>query len=194
MLWLIAGLLVFLGVHSVSIVARGWRDRMVQRLGEWPWKGLYTVASGAGFALLVMGYGLARQDPVLLYAPPAWTRHLMMLLMLPVFPMLLSAHLPGRIKATLKHPMLAATKLWAVAHLIANGGLHDVLLFGGFLLWAVADRIAVKKRAGGDAPPAVGPARNDVIAVVAGLTLYVLFVGWAHGALIGVPLLPGGQG
>jgi uncharacterized membrane protein len=194
MLWLIAGLLVFLGVHSVSIVARGWRDRMVQRLGERPWKGLYTIASGAGFALLVMGYGLARQDPVLLYAPPAWTRHLMLLLMLPVFPMLLSAHLPGRIKATLKHPLLAATKLWAVAHLIANGGLHDVLLFGGFLLWAVADRIAVKKRAGGDAPPAVGPARNDVIAVVAGLALYVLFVGWAHGALIGVPLLPGGQG
>lgn len=192
MLWLIAGLLMFLGVHSVSIVARGWRDRMVLSLGEWPWKGLYTVASAAGFALLVMGYGLARQDPVLLYAPPAWTRHLMMLLMLPVFPMLLSAYLPGRIKTTLKHPMLAATKLWAVAHLIANGGLHDVLLFGGFLLWAVADRIAVKKRSGGAAVTAGGPARNDAIAVIAGLALYALFVGWAHGALIGVPLLPGG--
>ncbi len=193
MQWLIVGLTVFLGVHSVSIVARGWRDRMVLSLGELPWKGPYTVASLAGFALLVMGYGLARQDPVVLYSPPAWTRHLMMLLMLPMFPMLLSAHLPGRIKTALKHPMLAATKLWAVAHLLANGGLHDVLLFGGFLVWAVADRIAVKKRAGGDAPPAVGPARNDVIAVVAGLALYALFVAWAHGALIGVPLLPGGQ-
>jgi uncharacterized membrane protein len=184
---LILGLVLFLGIHSVSIVAPGWRDAQVARLGEKPWKGLYAVTSIVGFALLVYGYGLARQAPVVLYTPPTALRHVALLLMLPVFVLLLAAYLPGRIKTATKHPMLLATKLWATAHLLANGTLADVLLFGGFLAWAVADRISFKRRTPRPLPGA-GPARaaNDVIAVVAGLALYVFFVVWAHAWLIGV--------
>jgi uncharacterized membrane protein len=187
MLKLVAGLVIFLGVHSIRIVAPSWRDAMVERLGPLGWKAVYSVASLAGFILLVGGYGAARLDPVVLYQPPVWARHLAMLLMLPVFPLLLSAYLPGRIKAAVKHPMLAATKAWALAHLLANGMLADVLLFGGFLAWAVADRISAGKR---PQAPVAGPVRNDVIAVVAGLALYAVFVAWAHRSLIGVPLMP----
>ena len=186
MSWLVLGLVVFLGVHSVSIVAPAWRDGMVERLGEAPWKGLYTLASLAGFVLIVIGYGAARADPVLLYTPPTWLRHLALLLLVPVFPLLLAAYLPGRIKTAAKHPMLLATKLWAFAHLLANGSLADVLLFGGFLAWAVADRISLKRRTPRPVPGAPPSDANDAIVVIAGLALYGLFVVWAHGALIGV--------
>jgi uncharacterized membrane protein len=184
---LILGLVLFLGIHSVSIVAPGWRDAQASRLGEMPWKGVYAVVSIVGFALLVYGYGLARQAPVVLYTPPKALRHAALLLMLPVFVLLLAAYLPGRIKTATKHPMLLATKLWATAHLLANGTLADVLLFGGFLAWAVADRISLKRRAPRPLP-GMGPPRvlNDVIALVGGLGLYVLFVVWAHAWLIGV--------
>ncbi|MCU0812698.1 MAG: NnrU family protein, partial [Thiobacillaceae bacterium] len=143
---LIAGLVIFFGVHSISIVARDWRERTVARIGPAAWKALYSVASLVGFLLIVGGYAQARLDPVILYQPPIWARHLAALLMLPVFPLLLATYLPGRIKAAVKHPMLAATKAWAVAHLLANGMLADVLLFGGFLAWAVIDRISAGKR------------------------------------------------
>jgi uncharacterized membrane protein len=186
MAWLVLGLVVFLGVHSVSIVAPAWRDAMVARLGEAPWKGLYTLASVAGFALIVIGYGAARQDPVELYAPPTWLRHVALLLLVPVFPLLLAAYLPGRIKTAARHPMLLATKLWAVAHLLSNGTLADVLLFGGFLAWAVADRVSLKHRTPRPVPGAPATAANDAIVLVAGLALYGLFVVWAHAALIGV--------
>jgi uncharacterized membrane protein len=188
MLKLVLGLLIFFGVHSIRIIAPAWRDAMVARLGPLGWKAAYSVASLAGFVLLVGGYGAARLDPVVVYQPPFWLRHVAMLVMLPVFPLLLSAYLPGRIKAAVKHPMLAATKAWALAHLLANGMLADVLLFGGFLLWAVVDRISAGRRT--QAAPVAGPVRNDVIAVVAGLVLYAAFIGWAHGRLIGVPLMP----
>jgi len=188
MTWLIIGLALFLGVHSLSIVDRTFRNRMVVKLGLWPWKAVYAVVALAGFVLLVKGYGAARVDPIVLYQPPAWTRHLTMLLMLPVFPMFLAAYLPGRIQSTLKHPMLAATKLWAIAHLIANGGLHDVVLFGGVLVWAVADRISINFR-GEPVPAAAGKTSNDLIAIGAGLGVYVLFVVWAHRAWIGMPLI-----
>jgi uncharacterized membrane protein len=117
-------------------------------------------------------------------------RHLAMLLMLPAFTLLLSAYLPGRIKSAVKHPMLAATKLWAVAHLLANGMLGDVLLFGGFLALAVIDRISVGKRPVRAVPGAPAGRFNDLIAVVGGLVLYAVFLVWGHRALIGVPLLP----
>jgi len=190
MILLIAGLVLFLGIHSVEIFSRTFRADAIARLGEKRWKGIYSLLSIAGFVLLVWGYGVARQNPILLYAPPLWTRHLTALLMLPVFPMLLAAYLPGRIKATLKNPMLIAIKTWALAHLIANGMLADVLLFGSFLAWAVADRISLKHRV---ARPVPGPSPskyNDLIAVVAGLALYVAFVFWLHLRLIGVSPLP----
>jgi uncharacterized membrane protein len=187
---LVLGLVLFLGIHSISILAPGWRDSMVNRLGALGWKGLYSVASLLAFVLLVHGYSLARQEPVVVYQPPTWTRHLAMLLMLPVFPLLLSAYLPGRIKAAVKHPMLTATKTWALAHLLANGMLADVLLFGGFLAWAVMDRISVGKRPVREVRAAAPRKFNDLIAIVGGLLIYGLFVGWAHLHLIGVPLMP----
>jgi uncharacterized membrane protein len=189
MLVLIAGLVVFLGIHSVSIVAPAWRSGTLRRLGEGPWKGLYSVAAGVGLVLVIVGYGWARRSPVVLYTPPAGLRHLALLVMLPVFPLLFAAYLPGRIKAAAKHPMLLAVKLWAVAHLLANGTLADVLLFGGFLVWAIADRISVKRRSPGEAhavPAAPPRPANDAIALVGGLAVYVLFLFWAHRWLMGV--------
>jgi len=185
----ILGLVVFLGVHSVSIVAPDWRAAHVARRGDGPWKGLYSVAAGIGLALLIVGYGMARREPVVLYTPPAALRHVALALMLPVFPLLFAAYLPGRIRAAAKHPMLLAVKFWAMAHLLANGTLVDVLLFGGFLVWAVVDRISVKRRTAREAhaaPAASARPANDAIAVIGGLALYAVFVLWAHRWLIGV--------
>ena len=190
MLVLVTGLVIFLGVHSISIFAPAWRDARVQRLGLLAWKRLYSVASIAGFVLLVWGYGLARQDPVVVYLPPTWLRHVTALVMLPVFPLLLATYFPGRIQAAVKHPTLTATKAWAVAHLLANGTLADLLLFGGFLAWAVLDRISVGKRAPRVIPAAPPGKLNDLIAVVGGLALYGLFVGWAHVWLFRVAPVP----
>ena len=186
MFLLIIGLLVFIGIHSVSIVAEPTRDRLRDHLGEGAWKGLYSLVSLVGLVLLVYGYGEARLQPQVIYIPPPWLRHVALLLLLPVFVLLLATYLPGRIKSAVKHPMFTAIKLWALAHLLANGMLADVLLFGTFLLWAVAGRISMKRR---EARPLPGPAPsvlNDVIAVAAGLGLYVVFVLWGHAWLIGV--------
>jgi uncharacterized membrane protein len=183
---LILGLVLFLGVHSVSIVAPGWRDAQVAQR-ERAFKGVYALVSIIGFALLIYGFGLARQAPVPLYSPPVALRHLALVLMLPVFPLLFAAYMPGRIQSAAKHPMLLAVKFWAFAHLLANGTLADVLLFGGFLVWAVADRISVGHRAVQRKVPGAPPsAMNDVIALVGGLVVYVVFLFWAHAWLIGV--------
>jgi uncharacterized membrane protein len=189
--YLLAGLLLFLGVHSIAIVAPAWRDDMAAKLGDAPWKALYTLASIVGFIMLVHGYGLARADPTVLYTPPTWMHYVSAVLMLPVFPLLFATSLPGRIKATVKHPMLAATKAWALAHLLVNGNLADVLLFGGFLAWAVADRIAVGKRVTQrkQGVPKTPSITNDVLAIVGGLVVYVLVIVWAHQRFIGVPPL-----
>ncbi len=186
---LLAGLIVFFAVHSISIVNEPWRDRMVARLGLVPWQSLYALAASAGLVLIVWGYGLARQEPVVLYVPPAWLRHLAMLLLVPVFPLLLATYLPGRIQAAVKHPMLVSVKLWAVAHLLANGMLADVLLFGAFLAWAVVDRISLKRRSPRPVPGAPRSGLNDIIAVVVGIGIYVAFVMGTHGWLIGVPVI-----
>jgi len=184
---LIAGLVLFLGVHSLAIVSPGLRARAMQRMGEGAWKGLYTLVSLAGFAMICYGFGLARQTPVILYSPPAWLRQVALVVMLPVFPLLIAAYLPGRIKTAAKHPMLAAVKLWAFAHLLANGSLADVLLFGGFLAWAVMDRISLKRRPAPQALRTAPPGPwNDVIVVVLGLAVYALLIGWAHLRLFGV--------
>jgi len=185
MLALVVGLVIFLGMHSVVIVAPQVRAAAVTTLGEGPWKGLYALISLLGFVLICYGFGMARLSPVVLYTPPHWMRHVTFLVMLPVFPLILAAYLPGRIKTALQHPMLAAVKFWALAHLLSNGTLADVLLFGGFLAWAVVDRISLKRRV--QVAPAAAPGRfNDVIAVVIGLALYGFFIGWAHLKLFGV--------
>ena len=186
MVVLVLGLVLFFAVHSVSIANEAWRDRMVAKHGERVWQGVYAVLAVVGFVLIVWGYGLARQEPLVVYSPPAWLRHVAMLLLVPVFPLLLAAYLPGRIQAATKHPMLAATKLWAFAHLLANGMLADVLLFGAFLAWSVVDRISMKRRVPRAVPGAPPSKANDVIAVVGGLALYVAFVFWLHTWLIGV--------
>lgn len=188
MLVLLLGLVLFLGVHSVRIVAPAWREAMIARRGENAWKGLYSLIAGLGLVLIVWGYGLARLDPVVFYAPPLWARHVALVLMMPVFVMLAAAYIPGRIKSALKHPMLAAVKLWAVAHLIANGTLADVALFGSLLAWAVVDRISLKRRpATANDVPSLPPApANDLIAVVIGATLYVVFLLFLHEWLFGV--------
>jgi uncharacterized membrane protein len=190
---LLVGLVLLRGIHRVSFVAPGWRAAQVARLGEGPWKGLYSGIAAVGLGLLIYGYGVARHSPVMLYTPPSALRHLALLLMLPVFPLLLAPYLPGRIKDATRHPMLLAVKLWATAHLLANGTLAVELLFGGFLLWAVADRISVKRRApggAGAAPHAPSRPVNDAIVVVVGLALYALFVLRAHQWLFGVSPLP----
>lgn len=185
---LLLGLAVFFGAHSVSIVNEAWRDRMVARIGEWPWKGLYALVSVVGLVLIVRGYGLARATPLPVYAPPEWLRPVAMVLLVPVFPLLLATYLPGRIQAAAKHPMLVATQLWAVAHLLTNGMLADVLLFGAFLAWALIDRISMARRTQRPLPGIAPSPANDLLAVAGGLALYAAFVLWLHGWLIGVPL------
>ena len=189
MLFLVLGLLLFLGIHTTAIL--GLREPAVARLGEGPWKGLYSLISFVGLGLIVWGYGQARMDPTFLWIPPRGVKHLALALMLPVFPMLFAAYLPGRIQTRLKHPMLAGVKLWALAHLVANGTVADLLLFGGVLAWAVADRISLKRRpVVREIPMAPPTALNDVLAVGLGLLTYGLFVGGLHTWLIGVPPIP----
>ena len=188
---LIAGLLVFFAVHSISIFNDAWRNRMVEKTGEWVWKGLYALLAVIGLLLIIRGYGHARLDPIVLYTPPRWLHYPALLLLLPVFPLLLAAYLPGRIQMAAKHPLLLATKLWATAHLLVNGTLADALLFGAFLAWAVADRISLKQRIPQPVPN-IPPGRfNDTIAIVIGLALYAAFVFWLHARLIGVAVIAG---
>ena len=183
---LIVGLVLFFGIHSVSIFAEPQRERLRAKLGDGAWKGLYSIISLVGLVLLIYGYGEARLQPQVLYVPPPWLRHLAMLLLIPVFILLLATYLPGRIKTAVKHPTFTSIKLWAFAHLLANGMLADVLLFGAFLAWAVAGRISMKRRSDRALPGAPPSAINDVIAIVGGLALYVAFAFWAHAWLIGV--------
>jgi uncharacterized membrane protein len=182
----IIGILFFLGVHSVSIINEPWRDRVVDTIGEWPWKALYSLAAVAGLLLLIYGYGSIRYDAAVIYDPPGWLKHVSILVLVPVFPLLLAAYLPGRIKSKTRHPMLLAVKIWALAHLLANGSVADVLLFGSFLGWAVWDRISLKdrqERAILGAPPA---GVNDIIAIAGGLGIYLGFIFWFHELFFGV--------
>ena len=185
---LILGLVVFLGVHSTRIFAEPWRAKRIAEMGEGKWKGLYSLASLAGLVLIVYGYGEARADPVMLWNPPVWTRHLASLLTLPAFVLLTAAYVPGNnIKAKIGHPMVAGVMLWAFAHLIANGTLADLLLFGSFLVWAAADFISSRRRdrvAG--VRYAAGAAARDAMTVVIGLVAWAVFAFWLHARWIGV--------
>jgi len=192
MILLIAGLVLFLGIHTLSMFPAK-RAGLVAKLGENGYKGLYTLVAFAGLGLTIYGYGVARFDgsPVV-YGPPIWLNHVTMLLMVPVFIFLVAAYVPCRIQKTLKHPMLVAVKLWAFAHLLANGDLASLLLFGSFLAWAVADRISLKRRgpgAGQIAATAGDPGKYaDVVVILIGLAIYGVFVWKFHAWLIGVPV------
>jgi uncharacterized membrane protein len=186
--YLILGLALFLGVHSVRIFADDWRTAQVARMGELPWKGVYALFSIAGLALIVWGYGLARADPVVLWIPPVWTRHLAALLTVPAFILLVAAYLPGsHIKGKIGHPMVAGVKIWALAHLLANGNLADVILFGAFLVWSIVNFVASRRRdrLAGRSYVAQGWSRDAAVAGI-GLLAWALFALWGHTWLIGV--------
>lgn len=187
--YLVLGLVLFLGVHSVSIVAPDWRDRTAARLGN-AWRGIYSLVTVAGLVGIVWGYRSARQIPVVLYAPAPWTEYVTALLMLPVFPLFIAAYFPGRIKSATQHPMLVSVMLWALAHLITTGILANVVLFGSFLVWAVVDRISFTWRTQRPIPGAPSTKLNDGIAIVVGLVFYVIFEHWLHVRWIGVQPLP----
>jgi uncharacterized membrane protein len=162
-----------------------------EKFGVLGYKGLFAVVSAIGFVMIIYGYGAARAaGPAIIYDPPFWLRHVTMLFMVPVFIFLVAAYVPCRIKKALKHPMLVAVKLWAFSHLLTNGDLASVLLFGSFLVWAVADRISLKRRGlGGGAVMAKEPGKfSDIIVILIGLGLYVLFAFKLHVLLIGVPV------
>ena len=188
MSYLVLGLVLFLGVHSVRIVADGWRTEMRARIGELPWKGLYSLVSIVGLALIVWGYGLARQQPVVLWVPRIGMRHAASLLTLIAFILLAAAYVPrNALKARLHHPMVLGVKVWALAHLLSNGNLADVLLFGGFLLWAVVDFRAARQRDRAQGTVyAPGTAAGTGATLVVGAAAWAGFAFWAHTLLIGV--------
>lgn len=195
MLPLILGLALFLAVHSLPTAVE-LRAGIVKRFGEGAYKGAFALVSLVGLVLIVVGYHKLQLEPAknpVLWDPPLWTRHVAFLLMLVAFIMLTAAYVPSRIRTTLKHPMLAGVKVWALAHLLANGDLGSIVLFGSFLAWAVWDRISIKKRGSlgplGAAQP--GSLLNDVIVVVAATGLWAGMLLWGHARLIGVPLIPG---
>lgn len=185
---LILGLLLFLGVHSTRIVADDWRTAQMRRLGEGPWKGLYSLLSIAGFVLIIWGFGLARQQTVVLWTPPAAMQYAAALLTLIAFVLLAAAYVPrNAIKAGVHHPMVLAVKTWAFAHLMAAGTLADLVLFAAFLGWAVVCFIAARKRdrAAGTRYPAGTPG-GTAATVVIGAAVWAGFAFWLHGVLIGV--------
>lgn len=197
MLVLIAGLALFLGVHLFT-TRRQSRADLIARIGPGPYKLGYSVLSLLGIVLISIGYGIYRREAwVDVWYPPLWTRHLALLLVWAAFVALAATYLPGRIKSTLKHPMLAAVKIWALSHLLSNGDLGSILLFGSILAWAVIARISVKRRpvevARDHAGPVAAPAgwRNDVAAITIGTVAWFVFARWLHPWLIGVSVWPG---
>lgn len=185
---LILGLLMFLGMHSARIFADGWRSQVIAQRGPGAWKALYTVVSLVGFGLIVWGYGQARLAPEVLWASPAWTRHLAGLLLLLAMVLLVAAYVPGNgIKARVHHPMVLGVKVWAFAHLLANNTLADLLLFGGFALWAVLDfRSARQRDRAAGTVYAAGRAGATAVTVVLGGAVWAAFAFWLHAALFGV--------
>jgi len=185
---LILGLVLFLGIHSLRVFADGWRKRQIARLGEKKWKGLFALVSLVGFVLICWGFALARHHPVLLYTPLPWLVRLNALFTLVAFVLFIAGRAPrNNIKARLHHPQLLAVKTWAFGHLLATGMLHDVVLFGAFLLWAVVLFAASRRRdrrEGTAYPP--GTAKNTAITVVIGVVAWAIFAFWLHALLIGV--------
>ncbi|MBK6005590.1 NnrU family protein [Ramlibacter ginsenosidimutans] len=198
MLLLLLGLVLFLGAHSVRIVADGWRASTIAAIGEKPWKGAYSLVSIAGFVLIVVGFSLARQQgPHLLWpAPSVWTRHLAALLTLFAFILVAAAYVPGNaIKLAVRDPMVLGVAVWAFAHLLANNTEVDVLLFGAFLAWAVTDYVAAQKRRRTEGSTSAQPTAavpksvsgtKTVATIVVGAVAWAVFAFWLHGWWIGV--------
>ena len=189
---LVVGLVVFLGVHSVRIFADDWRTGQITKVGAKVWKGSYALLSLIGFLLIVYGYALARQAPIVVYSTPAWTRYLAAVLTLAAFVLIAAAYVPQtRIKAKVGHPMVLGVKVWAIAHLPANGTLADIILFGSFLTWAIFNYTAARRRdRSAHVAYVTGPISRDVKAVVIGAITWAIFAFWLHEWLIGVrPLL-----
>lgn len=185
MVLLIVGLLVFLGIHSISIFDLPQRNRWAAK-SEYGWKAVYSIVSLVGLVLLIKGYGDYRLTAPVLYVSPMWLRHVAALLLLPVFILLLAPYFPSKINEVIKNPQLTAVKLWATAHLLVNGSVADLILFGAFIVWAVADVISLKRRPKRAVPHMRESGSNLVIVLVAGLALYVAFTLWLHAMLIGV--------
>jgi uncharacterized membrane protein len=188
MTFLILGLVIFLGVHSLRIYGEGWRTRTITRVGEGPFKGVYSLVSLAGLVLLIYGFGVAREAPVMLWMPPLAMRHVAALLMLLAFILLAAAHGKGNaIKARVHHPMVLAVKTWALAHLLANGSVAHVVLFGSFLAWGVVDFVVSRRRdrALGTQYPAGKPSATAIV-LVSGIAMWALFAFVLHGWLIGI--------
>jgi uncharacterized membrane protein len=186
--YLIAGLVLFLGVHSIRVLANDWRSQTLARMGEKPFKGVYSLLSLAGFVLLVWGYGQARQQGLMLWSPPTAMRHIAALLMLLSFVLLAATYVPGnQIKAKLHHPMVLGTKVWAVAHLLANGSLADTVLFGSFLLWSVVLFATSRRRDRREqiVYPA-GTTGKTAVTVAVGFVAWAAFAFWLHRVLVGV--------
>lgn len=185
---LVAGLVLFLGMHAVRIPDDQRRSGMMARLGKNKYRGIYTAVSIAGLVLIVVGYGQARLDPVFVWSPPAATRHVAALLMLFSMILLAACYVPmNHIKARLQHPMTLAVKMWALAHLLSNGTLADIVLFGSFLVWAILLFKSARKRAipmgfSGDGPTKVG----TMMTVVVGVLAWLVFAAWLHVHLIGI--------
>ena len=185
---LVLGLLLFLGVHSVRIFAGDWRTRTIARMGAGGWKGAYSIVSLIGFALGIWGFGLARQQPVMVWSPPVGMKHLNSLFTLVAFILLVAAYVPrNQIRAKLHHPMVLGVKLWALGHLLSTGKLAGIVLFGTFLLWAVLDFRAARQRDRAQgivyAPGTLGA---TLTAVVLGVVLWAAFAFWLHALLIGI--------
>lgn len=179
------GLIIFFGAHLGAGLARGARGALIAKLGAMPYKGLYSLVSLAGFILIIVGWRTA--DASIFYVAPDWTRHITYLLVLLAFILLAAAYLPaGKIAAAAKHPMLAGVKLWAFGHLLVNGEVRSIILFGSFLAFAVIDRIAVKKR--GETGRAAGPVMNDMIAVVVGVAAWAGVAFYGHKYITGIAL------
>lgn len=185
---LIAGLVLFLGVHSVRIFANDWRSAQLAQRGEAVWKLGYSALSIAGFVLIVWGYGLARQSPMVLWPTPRGMNHLAALLTLISFVLLVATYVPrNAIKAKLRHPMILGIKVWALAHLLANNTLADLLLFGSFLIWAMLSFRAARQRDRQQPPvPLASNGLATAATVVVGVVAWAAFAFWAHLALIGV--------
>ncbi|MGR5146911.1 NnrU family protein [Photobacterium alginatilyticum] len=185
---LIVGLFLFLGIHSISIIAEDFRNSMAAK-SEKGWKAIYSLISVVGIVFIAKGYAALRFEPVVLYVVPYWLKHLTYLLMLPAMILFVAPYLPGKIKQATKHPQLIAVKLWALSHLLVNGMLADVILFGAFLIWAGVDRISISKRKPRVAVRLKADGVNDVIAIILGVVLTGVFVLYLHQLLIGMPLI-----